>query len=187
MSSGGTQSGLGPLWDAIEAIAKEEGVDLFDLDIPGGGADGGSGGILRVYITRSKSSPDVHVPADDSHEEGDESGPSNRTGVSFEDCVRVSKRILDVDEQTGLIPEGCLLEVSSPGINRRLRHSGHFRDAVGERVKVKFRDPSNAYRTVTGTLRGVEGDSATVESEERGEVLSFHLRDVKEARVDFKF
>ena len=172
------------LWDAIRQIAVEEGVELFDLDMPGSSG----GGVLRVYITRQNTSAGAAEvqPAEISPNEGDESSPQ-RTGVSFEDCTRVSKRILDVDEETGLIPEGCLLEVSSPGINRRLRRAEHFEGAVGERVRVKYRGADSAYRVVTGTLKEAHGDSITIEAEEGREIVSCRLGDVKEARVDFKF
>ncbi len=189
MATGASQPTSLSLWDAISRIASEEGVLLFDLDLPGGG-EGGHAGILRVYITREKGSgePSVVEPSDveTGDSDGDEVFPK-RTGVSFEDCTRVCKRILDVDEQEGLIPEGCLLEVSSPGINRRLRRAEHFRGAVGERVRLKFREPSGSYRVATGILSVMEGDTVSLEAEGQRELLRVSLNDIKDARVDFKF
>jgi len=176
------------LWGAISKIAEEEGVTLFDMDLPGGG-ESGHGGVLRVYIYRPKGAepvPAEPVPVEEPQAEGDEEHP-RRTGVSFEDCTRVAKRILDVDEQEGLIPEGCLLEVSSPGINRRLRRAEHFCGAVGERVRLKFREQSGSYRVATGMLAAADGESLRLEIEERDEAVHVSLRDVKDARVDFKF
>ena len=134
MAVGALHPVSGSLWEAISKIAAEEGVTLFDMDLPGGG-EGGHGGVLRVYIFRPKDSLSLPKgseldPIVEPQAEGDEEHP-RRTGVSFEDCTRVAKRILDVDEQEGIIPEGCLLEVSSPGINRRLRRAEHFGGAVG--------------------------------------------------------
>jgi ribosome maturation factor RimP len=166
--------GRGSLWNTIREVAESEGVQLFDLDMPGEG-----GGALRVYITRPMART----------EGGEDSSPSERRGgVSFEDCVRVSKRLLDIDEESAIIPENCLLEVSSPGINRRLRRPEHFAGAVGERVKVKFRVPDeNSPRVVTGTVESFEGEVFKLKSEDKGEVFSVHLSDVKEAKVDFRF
>lgn len=172
------------LWDAISKIAAEEGVSLFDMDLPGGG-EGGHAGVLRVYISRPKGGQAV-LAEEVSAVEGESEHPQ-RTGVSFEDCTRVCKRILDVDEQTGLIPEGCLLEVSSPGINRRLRRAEHFGEAVGERVRLKFREATGSYRVATGMLVAVEGDTLQLEIEGQREVVNVSLKDVKDARVDFKF
>jgi ribosome maturation factor RimP len=180
------------LWDAIRQIAVEQGVELFDLDMPGSAG----GGVLRVYITRPKppagaaeESPGgaAEVQSAEAPPTEEAEGSPQRTGVSFEDCTRVSKRILDVDEETGLIPEGCLLEVSSPGVNRRLRRAEHFEGAVGERVRVKYRGSDSVYRVVTGMLKEARGDSMMIEAEEGKEMVSCRLGDVKEARVDFKF
>ena len=188
------------LWEAIRQIAVEQGVELFDLDMPGSAG----GGVLRVYITRLKphagaaeeppagaaeESPGgaAEVQSAEAPPTEEAEGSPQRTGVSFEDCTRVSKRILDVDEETGLIPEGCLLEVSSPGINRRLRRAEHFEGAVGERVRVKYRGSDSVYRVVTGMLKDARGDSMMIEAEEGKEMVSCRLGDVKEARVDFKF
>lgn len=183
MAVGALNPVSGSLWEAISKIAAEEGVTLFDMDLPGGG-ESGHGGILRVYIYRPKGAEPA--PVEEPQAEGDEEHP-RRTGVSFEDCTRVAKRILDVDEQEGLIPEGCLLEVSSPGVNRTLRRAEHFGGAVGERVRLKFREPSGSYRVATGILAAVDGEALRLETDERDEVVNLSLRDVKDARVDFKF
>ncbi len=164
------------LWKTIDEVATSEGVELFDVEMP---RDGGSGrsGVVRVYITKQGG-----VDA-----EGVEEAPERRNTVTFEDCVRVTKRLLDIDEQEAFVPEHCVLEVSSPGINRTLRLPWHFTGAVGERVRLKFRDGQNAYVVSTGTLRSAREGLLELESEEKKEVLLVKLQDVKEARVDFKF
>lgn len=151
------------LWNTIEQVAREEGVQLFDVDLP---SDTSRGGALRVFITRAQ--PDG--------------------GISFEDCVRVSKRILDIDEQREIIPGTCTLEVSSPGINRKLRLPAHFCGAVGERIKVKFRNVESGLTIViNGTVKQASVDAIQVESEGKKELFSIPLSEIKEARVDFKF
>jgi ribosome maturation factor RimP len=166
------------LWDTIREVALEEGVELFDIDVP---SDTRRGGVLRVYITKdSAGAVDI---ADAPGEE-----LAARSGISFEDCVRVSKRLLDIDEQQELIPQNCTLEVSSPGINRTLRLPRHFSRAVGERVRIKFRDPSTGATLVMhGHIRGADESSVTVENEAKKGDVVIAFRDVKEARVDFKF
>jgi ribosome maturation factor RimP len=169
------------LWDTIRAVALEEGVELFDIELP---SDTRRGGVLRVYITKNVSSQQPVEVADGE----DEEGGAVRGGISFEDCVRVSKRLLDMDEQQELIPPNCTLEVSSPGINRKLRLPEHFAGAVGERVRVKFRDPeTGATLVMHGHIRGSDGRVVTVENEAKKGDVTIALQDVKEARVDFKF
>lgn len=164
------------LWRMIDEVAQSEGVELFDIEMP---RDGGSGrsGVVRVYITKEGGAD----------AEGVEEAPDRRNTVTFEDCVRVTKRLLDIDEQEAFVPGHCVLEVSSPGINRTLRLPAHFTRAVGERVRLKFRNEQNAYVVSTGTLRSVREGLLEIESEEKKEVLLVKLQDVKEARVDFKF
>ena len=181
------------LWSVIHAVALEEGVELFDIDMPGEGGESEGRGLLRVYITRDRSKDAQSVePAAPISEDGTVL-PAEvlRTGVLFEECVRVSKRLLDLDESDGLIPDNCLLEVSSPGVNRRLRRVEHFEGAIGERVRVKFRGENNSgdktSQTVTGLLRSVIGETLEIDGEEKSGAVSVSLCDVKEARIDFKF
>ena len=181
------------LWSVIHAVALEEGVELFDIDMPGEGGESEGRGLLRVYITRDRSKDAQSVePAAPISEDGTVL-PAEvlRTGVLFEECVRVSKRLLDIDENDGLIPDNCLLEVSSPGVNRRLRRVEHFQGAIGERVRVKFRGENNSgdktSQTVTGLLRSVIGETLEIDGEEKSGAVSVSLCNVKEARVDFKF
>ena len=181
------------LWSVIHAVALEEGVELFDIDMPGEGGESEGRGLLRVYITRDRSKDAQSVePAAPISEDGTVlRAEVLRTGVLFEECVRVSKRLLDIDESDGLIPDNCLLEVSSPGVNRRLRRVEHFEGAIGERVRVKFRGENNSgdktSQTVTGLLRSVIGETLEIDGEEKSGAVSVSLCNVKEARVDFKF
>jgi ribosome maturation factor RimP len=170
------------VWKTINEVAQEEGVELFDIDFP---SDARRGGVVRVYITKTGQ----QAPQGEPEEVDEATGETvNRSGVMFEDCVRVCKKLLDIDEKEPFIPDTCTLEVSSPGINRRLRLPEHFVGAVGERVRIKYRNPeTNAYQVILGTLRSKSGETLEVENESKKEVVSIQLKEVKEARVDFKF
>jgi ribosome maturation factor RimP len=165
------------MWRMIDEVATSEGVQLFDIEFPSDGGASGRSGVVRVYITKPVSA----------ESEGSEEAPERRSSVTFEDCVRVTKRLLDIDEAEPFVPASCVLEVSSPGINRTLRLPVHFVGAVGERVRMKFRNAQNAYQVVTGQLRSADEQTLEIESEEKKEVLVVKLSEVKEARVDFKF
>ncbi|MFN4896134.1 MAG: ribosome maturation factor RimP [Pseudomonadota bacterium] len=184
-----------PLWSTIEEIAREEGVALFDIDLP---SDTRRGGALRVFITKHAVSGEpqaapvdgVAVAADSAADSAADvvGGQIERGGISFEDCVRVSKRILDLDEQQEIIPGNCTLEVSSPGINRKLRLPDHFSGAVGERVKVKFRSgEAGSTVVVNGVIREASLESIRLQPEGKEESVQIPLDQIKEARVDFKF
>ena len=168
-----------PMWLMIAEVSASEGVELFDIEFPRDGGASGRSGVVRVYITKSAAA----IP------EGSEESPERRNSVTFDDCVRVTKRLLDIDEQNAFVPASCVLEVSSPGINRALRLPVHFRGAVGERVRLKFRNAQGSYQVVTGQLRAVTDGVLEFEVEEKKlkETVSIPLAEVKEARVDFKF
>lgn len=168
-----------PMWRMISDVAASEGVELFDIEYPRDGGASGRSGVVRVYITKG-----AEAVAESSEESSE-----RRSSVSFEDCVRVTKRLLDIDEQNAFVPASCVLEVSSPGINRALRLPVHFSGAIGERVRLKFGNAQGSYQVVTGQLRAINDSILEVEVEEkkRTERLSIPLTDVKEARVDFKF
>ena len=58
-------------------------------------------------------------------------------GISLDKCAEISRMIspiLDVDEPMG---GEYILEVSSPGIERKLRKKEHFLSSIGEKVKIK--------------------------------------------------
>ena len=168
-----------PMWRMISDVAASEGVELFDIEYPRDGGASGRSGVVRVYITMGAEAV----------AEGSEESSERRGSVTFDDCVRVTKRLLDIDEENAFVPASCVLEVSSPGINRALRLPVHFSGAIGERVRLKFRNAQASYQVVTGQLRAVNGGILEVEVEEkkRTETLSIPLAEVKEARVDFKF
>lgn len=171
------------LWSTIAEVVSEEGLQLFDIDEPQGGS------VLRVFVIANNAGevPST-VPSNDDVNGTSANGPANgERRVGFDDCVRVSRRLLDIDEAEAFIPEGCLLEVSSPGVNRRLRLPQHFAGAVGERVKIKFRTSEGTSRTVVGVLRSFDENVISIAVEGHDEIASCALMEVRDARVDFLF
>lgn len=175
-----------PMWRMISEVADSEGVELFDIEFPRDGGASGRSGVVRVYITKSS---DAVAEGSALIAEGSEGSSERRSSVTFDDCVRVTKRLLDIDEQNAFVPASCVLEVSSPGVNRTLRLPVHFSGAIGERIRIKFRNADGAYQVVTGLLRSCNDGVLEIETEDKKhkEKLVVRLNDVKEARVDFKF
>lgn len=56
--------------------------------------------------------------------------------ATLEHCISVDRALSEPFEAADWIPEGVMLEVSSPGINRVLRHEEHWRFAIGEQVEL---------------------------------------------------
>jgi len=83
-------------------------------------------------------------------------------GVDLDAIAHASERIsrrLDLED----VASGpYTLEVSSPGVERRLREPRDFRRRVGEKVKVKSTEPVEGSRTHTGTLLSADDEAVTV-------------------------
>ena len=76
-------------------------------------------------------------------------------GVSLELCERVTRQLGDLLAAYGL-------EVSSPGPERPLTKPEHFRRFLGQRVRVRLRQPRAGHRSYTGELVGASEEEVTV-------------------------
>ena len=105
-----------------------------------------------------------------------------REGVSLEKCVEVTKLIsplLDVEEP---VSGHYRLEVSSPGIERKLKTMDHFKQSIGEKVKLTLADKSK----LKGDLVAVEGDEITLKDEE-GKELKVDFNSILKASTYFEW
>jgi ribosome maturation factor RimP len=90
-------------------------------------------------------------------------------GISLDKCAEISRMIspiLDVDEPMN---GEYILEVSSPGIERKLRTKEHFKASVGEKVKVK----DFATETYKGELIFADDQKIIVKTEFADEVITY--------------
>ncbi|MBX7137888.1 MAG: hypothetical protein K1X83_07885 [Oligoflexia bacterium] len=154
----------GAIWGVVKAVAEAQGFRLFDLDLPSSARS-----VLRVFITRDGAAT-----------------------VTLDDCAALSRKLEHTPGFEDLLPERCVLEVSSPGINRRLRLPEHFSAAVGERVKLTIEGSSPSAAIIkggvlTGVLKNFDGTNLTVGVEEALHEVAVPLTDVARARVDFLF
>jgi ribosome maturation factor RimP len=97
----------------------------------------------------------------------------SESGVQVDDCARVSEQVgavLDVEEP---ISGEYVLEVSSPGVDRRLFTLEQCAAYVGEPVEVKLRRPFEGRRRFAGVLRGVEEGDLVVLVDDHEFLLPF--------------
>jgi|SRR5687767_6498324 len=112
-------------------VAGTHGLELVDIEFRGGG---GKARMLRIFL--------------------DKPG-----GVTHEDCEVVSREVSTILDVEDAVPGGTYtLEVSSPGLDRRLSTAADFQRFVGSRVKVMTREPVNGNRHFEGKLREFSGD-----------------------------
>lgn len=102
-------------------------------------------------------------------------------GVNVDDCARVSEQvsaILDVEDP---ISGHYTLEVSSPGIDRRLFTAPQFESCKGEQVSVNLKSSVNGRRRFKGTLCGMEDDEVVVRIDDEEYLLP--IEQIDKARV----
>src|SRR5260370_23381133 len=120
-----------------ERVAGSSGLEIADIEFHGAGKHR----MLRVFIDRPGAIP--------SHEHPD--------GVTHEHCANFSREfgtILDVED---VMPGGSyLLEVSSPGLDRKLTKAADFDRFRGHRMKLMTRQPVNNNRHFEGKLESFE-------------------------------
>jgi len=85
-------------------------------------------------------------------------------GVDLDSISQLSTAIsATLDQHDELVPAGrYTLEVSSPGLERRLRYPEHFARYIGQEVTVKTVEPVNETRRLRGTLTGASADDITL-------------------------
>jgi ribosome maturation factor RimP len=92
--------------------------------------------------------------------------------------------ILDVED---VIPgAGYTLEVSSPGVERKLTKPREFERFVGQKIKVVLRQPLENQRHWVGSLKGFAEGIITLEPSP-GKSLQFPLAQVEKANLKFEW
>jgi ribosome maturation factor RimP len=139
--------------EAAERVAASYGLDVFDVQL----RRESIGNVLRVIIDRQ--------------DRGVVEAPEEAVGI--EDCQRVShdlSAILDVEEDElaeAALAQKYTLEVSSPGLDRRLRHEADYRRFAGRLAKVVTTEPLDGQSAFAGRLRGVEDGHVVLEEGRR--------------------
>lgn len=98
-------------------------------------------------------------------------------GVDHELCARVTGLL-------GLYREDHTVEVSSPGLERRLRKQEHFQAAIGKKINVRTYGPVEGQRNFTGFLVSADSESLSLELEVRE--VSIPLKEVARAKTMFE-
>lgn len=140
------------LLKVLEPAIERLGYELSDLEVKIGGKQGA----LRVFIDK----PD---------------------GIGLADCEKVSlavSALLDVEDP---LPGHYDLEVSSPGLDRKLTKFEHFQRFEGETVKVQMRFPIEGRRRFRGTL--VSSDEENIVVDVDGESHTLPVATIDTARL----
>ncbi|MEA3348198.1 MAG: ribosome maturation factor RimP [Pseudomonadota bacterium] len=108
-------------------------------------------------------------------------------GITLDDCTHVSRMLgalLDVEDP---ISGRYNLEISSPGLNRRLSRPKDFQTRLGETIKVKLVKPLNGRRRFKGILRDYQENPMTVTIEVDGETFIVPLDETSRCSLVYNF
>jgi ribosome maturation factor RimP len=139
--------------EAAERVARSYGLEIFDVQL----RRESIGTVLRVIIDR----PDRGVPEK----------PEEAVGI--EECQRVSQdlsAVLDVEEDElneAALTQQYTLEVSSPGLDRPLRHEGDYRRFQGRLAKLVTSRPLDGQSAFAGRITSVENGVVVLEEGRR--------------------
>jgi ribosome maturation factor RimP len=126
---------LDPVRKIVERVAASSGLEVVDVEMRGGG----KGRMLRIFIDK---------PA----------------GVTHEDCANLSREVGTILDVEDVIPGGSyVLEVSSPGLDRKLSRPADFARFTGSRVKLTTRNPVNGNRHFVGRLENLQDGRLTLD------------------------
>ena len=151
-------------------MAGTHGLEVFDVQL----RREPIGMVLRVVIDR----PD----------QGRIETPEESVGI--EDCQRVSQdlsAVLDVEDEFGEpeLTDKYTLEVSSPGLDRPLRHEADYRRFSGRLAKIVTSEPIERQTAFAGRITGVENGSVMLE--EGRKTHRVPLNRIKRAHLDVEF
>lgn len=138
--------------------ARREGLSVWDVELAGSGRRR----VLRIYI--------------------DKPG-----GVTLDDCERISQQVGAVLDAEDVVPgESYQLEVSSPGVERRLARPHHFELCRGQKVRLQLREPVEGQRRWEGVLQGLEEGRVVLETGS-GKIIRFGMEIIEKANLQFEW
>lgn len=176
LSAGGAREAvksaeLARVRDAAERVARGYGLEIFDVQL----RREAIGTVLRVIIDRpDRGAPEV---------------PEEAVGIV--ECQRVShdlSALLDVEEEDLEQPalgQAYTLEVSSPGLDRPLRHEADYRRFTGRLAKLVTTEPIDGQSAFAGRLAGVDDGHVLLDEGRRTHRVP--LAQVKRARLEVEF
>ena len=134
----------------LEKLLNDAGVELYDTEL----ASENGRAIYRVYITKKGAQ------------------------ISLDDCEKVSRILSPIyDVMPPISSDKWFLEVSSPGLERKLSKIEHFSKSIGEKVKIT----TNEKIQIIGEITTVDDEIITILSDEGAKKIPF--KDIKKAKT----
>ncbi len=139
----------------VQEVVEGQGYEFVEMEFKGSG----NNAVLRIFIDK---------PA----------------GISHGDCQLVSEQVGTVLDVEDPIPYSYTLEVSSPGLDRKLVKESDYSRFEGKLARIQTRIPLNRQKVFKGRLRGFRNGNVQLELP-KGEALEIPLDVVSDARLEF--
>ena len=140
-----------------ERVAQPEGIEVVEVELKGGGRSR----FLRISIDRPE-------------------------GVTHADCELVSQQVGTILDVEDVVPGSYTLEVSSPGVERKLLKYKDFERFKGKKIKTILREPVENSRRWEGTLASCADGLISLEVGE-GKTIQFPFDQVEKANLKFEW
>jgi len=140
-----------------ERVAQPAGIEVVEVELKGGGQNR----FLRISIDRPE-------------------------GVTHADCELISHEVGTILDVEDIVPGHYTLEVSSPGVERKLIKLTDFERFTGKKIKTVLKDPIENSRTWEGTLASCADGLITLEVNE-GKKIQFPFDRVEKANLKFEW
>jgi ribosome maturation factor RimP len=144
--------------EVAQRVAQSEGLELVEVEVKGGGGFR----LVRIAIDKPE-------------------------GVTHADCELVSQQVGTILDVEDLVPGGrYTLEVSSPGVERKLLKPQDYQRFQGKKAHITLRQEVDGRRQWEGTLAGIE-DGVVVLDTAPGKTIRFALEQVQKANLKFEW
>ncbi len=158
MSEIGKEATIAKITEIAQRAGGPEGIEIVDVQLLGAGR----GRVLRIFIDRPQ-------------------------GVSHADCEFMSQQVGTILDVEDVIPgDSYTLEVSSPGLERKLSRETDFERFVGQKARIVLREPVENQRRWEGKLAGFSEGIVALEPS-AGKVIHFPLAQVEKANLKFEW
>jgi ribosome maturation factor RimP len=144
------------LYESLRPVVESMGVDLVDVDVREHQGDV----VIKIVI--------------DSDE-----------GIGIEDCGEISEQVAPVIEvEEPELFQGSQLEVTSPGVERRLRRTKEFDRYSGRRVSVKCYATYREQKNWSGTIERHDDEVLAIRTDEDN-LIEIPLNKIASVRLEF--
>lgn len=108
-------------------------------------------------------------------------------GITIDDCVEVNRALNPKLDEEDFVEEAYTLEVSSPGLTRKLKKDRDFEKSIGKLVHIKLYKAESGSKEFIGRLVSFNDEVVVIKSDDgEGQETSLDRNNVSSARLEFE-